>query len=128
SPEELAETYHAATDLLKRSQDPSTTTRLIRCALIVIDGVQSVKAETQPVLAEAWENFSVKKQVRAFEKALIERALRDSGGAVTKAAHLLGFKHHQSLISLINSRHRDLLSQRSAVRPRRSHLFSKSRK
>jgi len=128
SPQELAETYHAATDLLKRSQDPSTTTRLIRCALIVIDALQSVKAETEPVLSEAWENFSVKKQVRAFEKALIERALRDSGGAVTKAAHLLGFKHHQSLISLINSRHRDLLSQRSAVRPRRSHLFSKSRK
>jgi CheY-like chemotaxis protein len=41
---------------------------------------------------------------------------------------MLGFKHHQSLISLINSRHRDLLGQRSAVRPRRSHLFSKSRK
>jgi PleD family two-component response regulator len=41
---------------------------------------------------------------------------------------MLGFKHHQSLISLINSRHRDLLNQRSAVRPRRSHLFSKSRR
>lgn len=128
SPQELVETYHAATDLLKRSQDPSTTTRLIRCALIVIDALQTAEAETEPTLTESWESFSLKKQVRAFEKALIERALRDSGGAVTKAAHMLGFKHHQSLISLINSRHRDLLSQRSAVRPRRSHLFSKSRK
>ncbi len=128
SPQELVETYHAATDLLKRSQDPATTTRLIKCALIVIDALQTAEAETQPTLTESWENFSLKKQVRAFEKALIEHALRDSGGAVTKAAHMLGFKHHQSLISLINSRHRDLLSQRSAVRPRRSHLFSKSRK
>jgi len=128
SPQELVETYHAATDLLKRSQDPSTTTRLIRGALIVIDALQMSEDETQPTLAENWDNFSLKKRVRAFEKSLIERALRDAGGAVTKAAHLLGFKHHQSLISLINSRHRDLLSQRSAVRPRRSHLFSKSRR
>src|ERR1041385_6869125 len=128
SPPELVETYHAATELLKRSQDPSTTTRLIRSALIVIDALQMSDAEPQPAIVENWDSFSLKKQVRAFEKALIERALRDSGGAVTKAAHMLGFKHHQSLISLINSRHRDLLGQRSAVRPRRSHLFSKSRR
>ncbi len=128
SPQELVETYQAATDLLKRSQDPSTTTRLIRCALIVIEALQTSEDDTQPTPIEIWENFSLKKQVRAFEKSLIERALRDSGGAVTKAAHMLGFKHHQSLISLINSRHRDLLNQRSAVRPRRSHLFSKSRR
>jgi len=128
SPQELVDTYQAATDLLKRSQDPSTTTRLIRCALIVIDALQVSEDEAEPTVAANWENFSLKKQVRAFEKGLIERALRDSGGAVTKAAHMLGFKHHQSLISLINSRHRDLLGQRSAVRPRRSHLFSKSRK
>jgi tetratricopeptide (TPR) repeat protein/CheY-like chemotaxis protein len=128
SPQELVDTYQAATDLLKRSQDPSTTTRLIRCALIVIDALQMSEDEAESTVAANWENFSLKKQVRAFEKGLIERALRDSGGAVTKAAHMLGFKHHQSLISLINSRHRDLLGQRSAVRPRRSHLFSKSRK
>jgi hypothetical protein len=41
---------------------------------------------------------------------------------------LLGFRHHQSLIALINSRHRDLLGTRSAVRKRRHHLFSKPRK
>lgn len=128
SPQELAETYDAAVELLKRSQDPSTTARLIESALIVIEALQTSAEVTEPELTENWQNFSVKKQVRAYEKSLIERALRDSGGAVTKAAHLLGFKHHQSLISLINSRHRDLLSQRSAVRPRRSHLFSKSRK
>jgi len=127
SPEELADTYHAAADLLKGSQDPMTNMHLIKCALIVIDALR-VPEETQPAVAESWESFSIKKQVRAFEKSLIERALRESGGAVTKAAHMLGFKHHQSLISLINSRHRDLLGQRSAVRPRRSHLFSKSRK
>ena len=127
-PAELVATYEAATDLLRKSQDPATTNRLILAGRTVIISLQRTDAETGPEVSESWDNFSLKRQVRAFEKSLIERALRDAGGAVTKAAHLLGFKHHQSLISLINSRHRDLLMQRSAVRPRRSHLFSKPRK
>lgn len=127
-PLELAATYEAAANLLKKSQNPATTSRLNSSALIVIDALRGSGDEPQTVIAESWEDFSLKREVRGFEKSLIERALRDSGGAVTKAAHLLGFKHHQSLISLINSRHRDLLNQRSAVRPRRSHLFSKPRK
>src|SRR6185295_7628149 len=75
-----------------------------------------------------WEGFSLRKHVREDERAVIERALRDAGGSVTRAAHLLGFKHHQSLISLINSRHKELLQTRSPVRKRRRHLFSQSRK
>jgi len=47
---------------------------------------------------------------------------------VTKAAHLLGFKHHQSLISIINIRHNELLKTRSRIRKRRRHIFSESRK
>lgn len=128
TPLELAATYEAAVDLLKDSQEPTTTSRLVSAARIVISALGESGEDPQPAIAESWDNFSIKREVRAFEKSLIERALRDSGGAVTKAAHLLGFKHHQSLISLINSRHRDLLVQRSAVRPRRSHLFSKPRR
>ena len=128
TPLELAATYEAAVDLLKNSQEPTTTSRLVSAARIVINALGESGEDPQPAIAESWDNFSIKREVRAFEKSLIERALRDSGGAVTKAAHLLGFKHHQSLISLINSRHRDLLVQRSAVRPRRSHLFSKPRR
>lgn len=127
-PSELVATYEAAIELLRKSQDPATTSRLILAGRTVINALQGNEAESQPAVSESWDNFSLKREVRAFEKSLIERSLRDAGGAVTKAAHLLGFKHHQSLISLINSRHRDLLMQRSAVRPRRSHLFSKPRK
>jgi len=54
--------------------------------------------------------------------------LRDAGGSVTRAARLLGFHHHQSLISLINSRHKELLKTRTAVRRRRRHIFSEPRK
>src|SRR6185295_648519 len=75
-----------------------------------------------------WEGFSFKREVLKVEKRFIERALRDAGGSVTKAARLLGFRHHQSLIALINSRLKDLLGTRSAVRKRRHHLFSKPRR
>jgi CheY-like chemotaxis protein len=54
--------------------------------------------------------------------------LREAGGSVSKAAHLLGFKHHQSLIALIQGRHSDLQEQRSMVRRRRRHLFSQSKR
>ena len=43
---------------------------------------------------------------------------------MTKASQLLGFKHHQSLVSLLNNRHKDLIGHRTAVRKRRRHLFS----
>jgi hypothetical protein len=38
---------------------------------------------------------------------------------------LLGFRHHQTLIALINSRHRDLLEARSPVKIRRRSLMRK---
>jgi CheY-like chemotaxis protein/tetratricopeptide (TPR) repeat protein len=125
---ELAATFESATELLQKSQDPSATRRLISCAQRVIDALKTDENEALPSTEPDWEEFSLRQQVRNYEKALIERALREAGGAVTKAAHLLGFKHHQSLISLINSRHRDLLGTRSAVRKRRSHIFSPPRK
>lgn len=126
---ELASIYQSAADLLHRSQDPSAGRRLISCARKVIDALgDSGREEDSEAREQAWEGFSFKQEVLKSEGALIERALRDAGGSVTKAARLLGFKHHQSLISLINSRHKELLKTRSAVRQRRRHLFSKSRK
>lgn len=124
---DLARDYEMAVSLLKDSQDPNTTKRLIRCALKLLD-ILVVPEPIEPQMDEvSWQGFSFKKEVLKIEKTFIERALRDAGGSVTKAARLLGFRHHQSLIALINSRHRDLLGTRSAVRKRRHHLFSKPR-
>jgi CheY-like chemotaxis protein len=126
---ELALIYQTAADLLQRSQDPSAGKRLIACARRVIEALGvAEQLEDSEGIEHSWEGFSFKREVLKSEKAIIERALRDAGGAVTKAARLLGFRHHQSLISLINSRHKELLKTRSAVRPRRSHLFSQPRK
>jgi tetratricopeptide (TPR) repeat protein len=129
APRELARTYEIAARMLKETQDPLTSKRLVNCALKLIDSLTPVEEPEMDIIEPpTWEGFSFKREVLKIEKALIERALRDAGGSVTKASRLLGFKHHQSLIALINSRHRDLLQTRSAVRKRRHHLFSKPRK
>jgi CheY-like chemotaxis protein len=125
---ELATIYQSATDLLQRSQDPSVGKRLISCARKVIDALGDSEGVDHKRMENSWEGFSFKEKILDCERALIERALRDSNGSVTRAARLLGFKHHQSLISLINSRHKELLKTRTAVRKRRRHIFSKPRK
>lgn len=128
SPTELVSIYHSAADLLQRSQDPSVGKRLIACARKVIEALGGSEADNQGALEHSWEGFSFKEKILDCERALIERALRDANGSVTRAARLLGFRHHQSLISLINSRHKELLKTRTAVRKRRRHIFSKPRK
>jgi len=127
SVDEVVSNYKTALDLLQTSQDPTTTSRLISCAQKVIGtlkmvGDQDVEVDTS-ANGPSWDGFSFKQEVLDYEKAIISRALRDTGGAVTRAARLLGFNHHQSLIALINSRHKGLLGVRSAVRKRRRSII-----
>jgi CheY-like chemotaxis protein len=128
SPTELAAIYQSAADLLKRSQDPSVSKRLIACARRVIEALGQSDGKDLQASEHSWDGFSFKEKILDCERAIIERALRDANGSVTRAARLLGFRHHQSLISLINSRHKELLKTRTAVRKRRRHIFSKPRK
>src|SRR5438552_473914 len=123
---QLVSIYQSAIELLKQSQDPSTSKRLIACAQKVIEGLRTREFQAYEAKDLSWASF--KREIRKAEKALLARALRDAEGSVTKAAHLLGFKHHQSLISIINIRHKDLLKTRSRIRKRRRHIFSQSRK
>ncbi len=127
SVDDLVANYKAALDLLGSSQDQATTKRLISSAQKVIgtlgaEGEGDADAD-ENASGKSWEGFSFKQQVLNYEKEILSRALRDTGGAVTKAARLLGFNHHQSLIALINSRHKGLLGVRSAVRKRRRSII-----
>jgi CheY-like chemotaxis protein/tetratricopeptide (TPR) repeat protein len=129
SARELATIYESAVDLLEHSQDPSAKKRLVSGARAVIDALTTAEDDQDSkAKAHSWEGFSFRQEVVKIERALIERALRDTGGSVTKASRLLGFKHHQSLIALINTRHKNLLNTRSAIRKRRHHIFSKPRR
>src|SRR6266849_4607242 len=125
---ELITIYRSAIELLKNSQDPTTGKRLIACADKLLDTKGRLEDEGLESQEHTWDGFSFKQHIRNGERTVIERALRDAGGSVTKAAHLLGFKHHQSLISLINTRHEELLKARTKVRKRRRHLFSPPKK
>ena len=128
SPGELAAEFESAANMLRNSQDPGTARRLIHCSSEIIKSLMPSEEDDTNIEIESWDGFSFKREVLKVEKKFIERALRDAGGSVTRASRLLGFRHHQSLIALINSRHRDLLGTRSAVRKRRHHLFSKPRR
>jgi len=129
SARELASIYESAVNLLEQSQDPSAKKRLVTGARAVIDALTTAEDDQDSEAKEhSWEGFSFRQEVVKIERALIERALRDTGGSVTKASRLLGFKHHQSLIALINTRHKNLLNTRSAIRKRRHHIFSKPRR
>ncbi|HVS22005.1 MAG TPA: helix-turn-helix domain-containing protein, partial [Pyrinomonadaceae bacterium] len=127
SAEELVALYQSAADLLTRSQDPLAAQRLVACSSKVIEALGvSDAADPQPQELN-WDGYSLKEHMRRIEKAIIERALRDSGGAVTRATRLLGMNHHQSLIAVINGRHKDLLGVRTAVRVRRRSIISKGK-
>jgi CheY-like chemotaxis protein len=97
--------------------------RLLSTARVVIDALLTEEREPENLEPESWEGFSIKRELRAFEKRVLERALRDADESVTIASRLLGFKHHQSLISLINTRHQELLKTRSTVRKRRKTIL-----
>lgn len=59
-------------------------------------------------------------EIKRFEHDLIKHALDDSQGSVTRAAHSLGISY-QSLIYMVETRHKDLLTARTpAIRRRKS--------
>lgn len=111
--EELTATYERAADLLAKSQNVATLKRLSACARSVLFLTHASPAPLD------WKGFSLKEAVRRYESHLITRALRDAGGVVSRAARLLGFKHHYSLSSLLQTSHRELLGARAPVVPRK---------
>lgn len=116
SNKEVSATIDHAGVLLEKTQDV-TTLRRLATAFRLLFLTRAIPAPPD------WEDFSFKDAVRRYEARLIRLALKETGGKVTAAARLLGFNHHQSLIALIGSRHKDLLEARSPVRARRHHLL-----
>ena len=115
--EEVWPTIDRAGVLLEKTWDISTLRRLATA-------FRSLFLTHALIAPPEWTNFSFKWAVHRYEAHLIKLALNETGGKVTRAARLLGFRHHQSLISLIDSRHKHLLETRSPVLPRRQHLLA----
>lgn len=120
SDDDLIATYERAVELVADSKNLTTLSRLSTCARRVMFFARMLSKPPD------WTGFSLKTTVRRYEARLIEPALRDAGGMVTRAAHLLGFKHHHSLVSILNQRHRNLLPKRTPVVPRKRSIIAVS--
>lgn len=114
---ELSEIYVRADELLGKTPDAEMVRRLRRVARRVLEAL-AASGEAEKGTA-SWEGFSFYKEVLAYEARVIERALRDGQGSVTRAARLLGFRHHGSLVALLQARHKGLLPMRTPAAPRR---------
>lgn len=131
-PAELGAVYQRAAELLAQSQHPAVPSRLASCAVRVIRLLADRPPHPAPPLPARpedfsapldWHDFSFRSEIRRYERFLIERALKDARGIVTRASQLLGFKHYQSLITLLNKRHKTLMHARSPIFPRKRSIF-----
>ena len=94
--------YVRADRLLRDTQNAEDVARLRSCARIVMRRLYGTWLH---------ENFTLTGAVHELEGRLIEQALEDSDGSVTRAARLLGLKH-QTLIAMMKRKHQRLLKKR----------------
>jgi tetratricopeptide (TPR) repeat protein len=115
-PAEVYETFQKADRLMKGTQDADDRELLLTCARIVM------RRLSDPTIYE--KTFSLYGAIQDFESKLIGQALEESGGSVTKAARLLGLTH-QTLISILNTRHKGLSGKRKPVQKRLKSIMKK---
>jgi tetratricopeptide (TPR) repeat protein len=115
-PSEVYDAYQKADRLLMDSQDAEDRDRLLACARVVMRRLGETPIHEK--------NFSLYGAVHEFEAKLIGQALEDAGGSVTKAARLLGLKH-QTLIAMLQTRHKGLQRKRNPVEKRLKSIIKK---
>jgi CheY-like chemotaxis protein len=118
--DDLKATVDRARDLLTNSQDLSTLKRLTTCAARVLS---LVHASPRFPASVDWSTFSFRHSILEYEAHFIKLALEDTGGVVSRAARLLGFNHHQSLLALLNGRHEILRHRSTPIIPRRRSII-----
>lgn len=118
--DDLKATVDRARDLLANSQDLSTLRRLTTCAARVLS---LVHASPRFPASVDWGTFSFRHSILEYEAHFIKLALEDTGGVVSRAARLLGFNHHQSLLALLNGRHEVLRHRSTPIIPRRRSII-----
>jgi transcriptional regulator with PAS, ATPase and Fis domain len=94
---------------------------------ITAEAVETValRQTQQAGFANPWANFSLKEEVRLLEERFIELALKHTKGMVSRAAKLLGFKHHESLTYRLEYKNKILLPARTPAKPRKRSIIRK---
>lgn len=113
---EVYEIYRRADGLLHDTPDAESLERLRACARVVMRRLAGPEVGS--------EGFYMYQVVHDFEARLIEQALEEGGGSVTKAARLLGLTH-QTLGTILNTRHKSLAGKRTPVRKRLRSIIKK---
>lgn len=111
---QLFDVYCRADELLKDTQDAEEIARLRACARIM--GRKLVGARLSD------KGFVLPDVVLAYEAKFIREALEAEEGSITRAARRLGVRH-QSLINILKTRHKELLTLRTPAKPRRRSIF-----
>lgn len=106
--------------LIERTLLAASEGTVIRAEAVETAGLRRTQRAS---FANPWEGFSLKEEVRRFEARFIELALKEAKGRISQAAHLLGFKHHESLTSLLDNRHKDLQGARQPATKRRRSII-----
>jgi transcriptional regulator with PAS, ATPase and Fis domain len=75
-------------------------------------------------LDEAWAGCSIEEEVLRYEASLIKLALENARGRITLAARLLGITH-QRLSSMLQGRHKDLLSAKKPAQRRKRSIITR---
>jgi CheY-like chemotaxis protein len=117
--EELTPTYDRALELLSRSGNQEYKDRLLAASRRVLFLTGALASPP------TWEGFNLYKAVLRYEARIVERALREARGVVSRAAELLGIRR-QRLDAMLKGRgrHTALAHLRTPVERRpRSLMF-----
>jgi CheY-like chemotaxis protein/predicted negative regulator of RcsB-dependent stress response len=87
--EELTPTYDRAFELLSRSGNQEYKDRLLEASRRVLFLIGQLPTPPK------WEGFNLYKAVLRYEARIIERALRETRGVVSRAAELLGIRRQR---------------------------------
>ncbi|HCX30436.1 MAG TPA: hypothetical protein DHU55_11825, partial [Blastocatellia bacterium] len=117
SPQTLGAAYERANEWLSESHSPDLLRRINAAASKVLS-----KGETKLKTEAAADTLSNKpldfeQEKLKSENALIKRALAQANGSLTRAASMLNMSY-QKLAYIIETRHKDLLKERSPIRRR----------
>ena len=115
--QDLSATYDRAAELLSNSENRESKDRLLACSRRVLFLASSLPSPP------TWKGFNFNDAVLRFEARLIERALREAGGIVARAAQMLGIERRNLDTMLRTGRHRNLKRLRTPVEPRRRSLM-----
>jgi tetratricopeptide (TPR) repeat protein len=115
--ETLQAAYNRASEWLSNSQSQDILLRLNSAARRVLMKVRGEPEERTGDNHLANKPCDLQAEVLRYEGALISQALAKVSGSVTRAATLLGMSY-QGLAYVIESRHKDLLKERSPIRRR----------